>query len=426
MAETKRRAFLRWGLGAGVAATGLWALKPSDESGPRNPYFVRMQAALREAGVVVPTLVVDEARLLANVDALLGHLPGGMGYRVVAKSLPAPELIRRVRQRAGTDRLMTFNLPMLLELSHAQPEADQLLGKPLPVGAAARYFRDLKTPEASPRIQWLVDSPERLAEYGELATGLSTELRINLELDVGLHRGGFVPGPALAAALQTIDKHPRLRFSGLMGYEPHVAAVPDVLGLRSRAFAHALEAYAAARTQVAAELGEEALRTACANGAGSPTYRLHTDTKTLNEVSVGSALVKPTHFDTPLLEDHQPAAFIAAPVIKTMARTQMPALEPLDGLQHAWDPNYRRTLFTYGGHWLAEPVDPPGLRYNPTFGRSSNQEMLTGGPSTAIDVDDFVFFRPTQSEQVLLRFGDIAVYRDGAITGTWRPFAPAA
>ena len=48
-----------------------------------------------------------------------------MGYRIVAKSLPSLGLIDHIRKRTGTDRLMTFNLPMLLDISQAMPEASQ-------------------------------------------------------------------------------------------------------------------------------------------------------------------------------------------------------------------------------------------------------------------------------------------------------------
>ncbi|MDP3458637.1 MAG: alanine racemase, partial [Hyphomonas sp.] len=179
--------------GAGLAGAAILMSKPGDESGPRDPYFLGMQAALTEAGIASPTLVIDRARLDANIDTLMGHLPAGMAYRIVAKSLPSLELIAHIRKRSGSDRLMTFNQPMLTALTQAMPDADQLLGKPLPVAAARTYFNALG-PEhaaAAANIQWLVDTPERLRQYQELARATGQTLRINLELDVGLHRGGL-------------------------------------------------------------------------------------------------------------------------------------------------------------------------------------------------------------------------------------------
>ena len=117
--------------------------KPHDHSGPRDPYFLSIQAALIGAGIAWPTLVIDKARLSDNVRTLNTHLPAGMGYRIVAKSPPSIGLLSHIRELSGTDRLMTFNQPMLSKLSVDMPDASQLLGKPLPVRAARQYFETL-------------------------------------------------------------------------------------------------------------------------------------------------------------------------------------------------------------------------------------------------------------------------------------------
>lgn len=414
----------------GTAIAGVVALmsKPDDKSGPRDPYFLSIQQALMNAGIATPTLLIDRARLNANIDALKRHLPEGMGYRIVAKSLPSISLIQHVAQRANTDRLMTFNLPMLVALSGLMPEASQLVGKPLPVQAARLYFERLPPTriEAADHIQWLIDTPNRLTQYQELARSLNRTLRLNLELDVGLHRGGFETGADLDAVLKEIKTDPNLEFAGFMGYEPHIPSLPTTLGWRDKALAGAWRTYRTALEQAAEVFGSEAIAHITRNAAGSPTYRYYEDTEIANEVSAGSCLVKPTHFDTELLEPHLPASFIATPVIKSIPKTRMPGLEFADGATRAWDPNYSKTVFIYGGHWLADPIDPPGLSYNSTFGRSSNQEMLNGGPELNITPDEFVFFRPHQSEAVFLQFGDIAVYDEGEIVDYWPVFEASA
>ncbi|MEX1251711.1 MAG: alanine racemase [Hyphomonas sp.] len=414
--------------GAGLLGAGLLMSKPGDESGPRDPYFLELQAALMEAGIASPTLIVDKARLNANIDTLIGHLPAGMAYRIVAKSLPSLDLIAHIRKRSGSGRLMTFNQPMLTALSRAMPEADQLLGKPLPVAAARNYFSSLAAGEApaAARVQWLVDTPERLRQYQELAAATGQTLRINLELDVGLHRGGLEAGDTLKSMLETLRDAPEFSFAGFVGYEPHLAALPEALGWRDRARSGAWRRYGEALMQAAEVSGADAVSNLVRNAAGSPTYRYYQDTEVANEISAGSCLVKPTHFDTPLLEPHLPASFIAAPVIKSLAHTRLPGLEFAAEGQRAWDPNTSRTVFIHGGNWLADPVDPPGLSYNKTFGRSSNQEMLTGGHNLAIAPDEFVFLRPHQSEAVFLQFGDIAVFEDGRITERWPVFEASA
>lgn len=388
----------------------------SDKSGPRAPYFLKMQEALRRAGIVTPALVIDRDRLDANIARLKADLAPGMAYRIVAKSLPSLPLLRHIRAATGTDRVMTFNLPMLREIGAAMPEADQLLGKPLSPEAAQAFLADPQG-AAPERVQWLIDSPARLRAYDEIARGAGLKLRIALELDVGLHRGGLSAGPALAEAIETIEKSDNLELSGLMGYEPHLPSVPEMFGWRARARAAAWQSYGEAQSQIAARLGP--LDSLTLNGAGSPTYRLYRDTALINEVAAGSVLVKPTDFDTPLLAAHQPACFIATPVVKGPAPSPLPALERLEPLRRWLDPNQARRLFIHGGHWLAHPEDPPGLSYSNTFGRSSNQEMLTGGRKTDIAPGDFLFLRPSQSEAVFLQFGPLLVYAQGEIVGEW-------
>jgi D-serine deaminase-like pyridoxal phosphate-dependent protein len=104
-----------------------------------------------------------------------------------------------------------------------------LLGKPLPVRAARHYFETLPADvsAAADNIEWLIDTPERLQQYAaSLASDIGRTLKIVLELDVGLHRGGFEPGPALGAAIEAIEADPNLEFSGFMGYEPHIPSLP--------------------------------------------------------------------------------------------------------------------------------------------------------------------------------------------------------
>ena len=416
-------------VGGAIIAGGAIALnRSSDKSAARDPYFLKIQRALVDAKIAQPTLVVDRTRLDSNIDQLMRDLPEGMGYRIVAKSLPSLDLLEHIRARSGTDRLMTFNLPMLMELSQSMPQVNQLIGKPLPAQAVRNYFTELspENAEAATNVQWLVDTPERLNQYAAIADANGVDMAINIELDVGLHRGGMEPGDAMTAMLAQLRASNRLHFSGFMGYEPHIAAIPSALGWQDRVRNGAWDIYRAALQSAESQFDPTTIATMTRNAAGSPTYRLYKNTEIANEISVGSALVKPTDFDSKLLSAFVPAAFIATPVIKTSDTTQIPGLEFADGAKRMLNDNLEKTVFIYGGHWLAHPEDPPGLSYNSTFGRSSNQEMLNGGDNIDLAPDDFVFLRPTQSEAVFLQFGDIAVYDDGAIVDRWPVFAASA
>jgi len=385
---------------------------------PHDQYFTKLSAALKKQGLLRPTLVIDEERLEKNTATLLSHLPPGMNLRLVVKSLPSLPLVRRVMELADTRRLMIFDLSFLDAVARGVPGADVLFGKPMPAALAARFYDDFEGGAFDParQVHWLIDTPQRLKEYAKLAEERGLRLQVNIEIDVGLHRGGVSTPAHLAAMLDEIDANPRLSLSGLMGYDAHVAKMP--VPLRGRALKKSKALYKEMRELVEkrypGRTGELTFNT-----AGSLTYQLHQDLHTGTEVAVGSALVKPMDFDVGALADHVPACFIATPVLKAAETTPLPGLEALSRISAAFKLKAGRAFFIYGGNWQAQPVSPPGLRQNRLYGRSSNEEMLNGPRKTALGVDDLVFLRPTQSEAVFLQFGDIAVYRDGKITQFW-------
>ncbi|WP_252089374.1 DSD1 family PLP-dependent enzyme [Pseudomonas sp. MWU13-3659] len=398
-------------------------MRPSAQGAPHNDYFARLERELREHGPMRPVMLIDLDRLDHNIDVVTQSVHrAGKHLRLVEKSLPAPQMLEYIGQRADTRRLMAFHQPFLNHDAVRFPEADILLGKPLPVRSAQLFYEQHRGPfDPARQLQWLLDTPERLGQYLALAQGLGTRLRINIELDVGLHRGGVKDHAGLEQMLALIAANPRhLTFAGFMGYDPFVGMdLPGILGSPDELFAKVMALYDGfvdyARTRYPA-LWQADLTL---NTAGSPSYRIHERERTSSEVSVGSALLKPSHFDLPSLADHQPAAYIATPVLKRTGAVEIPALDGKSKLLSGWDPNLRETFFIYGGNWLAEPVSPGGLRFNGVFGRSSNQEMVNGSSAVGLKVDDQVFLRPTQSEAILLQFGDLLAVRGGRIVERW-------
>lgn len=402
---------------AAFAARFIPSLREKDRgAGGHDRYFAGLEAALKRAGVAQPTLVVDRQRLEANIGTIRGQLaPSWLGLRIVSKSLPAPALLEAVLAGTGAERLMVFNGVMLDEMAVRHPTLDVLTGRPLPAVQVADFVRRHANSDApAARPQWLADSARRLRQYAEIARAADAPLKVNLEIDVGLHRGGLPDLAALAEAVALVKAEPLMQITGLMGYDP------QVMGAASPAAEETLvqQRYAAAVKLLAEQLGDVSQLTL--NSAGSPTYALHLAGTAANEVSIGSAFVKPTHFDLPTLQALQPAAFIAQPVLKVMDPAVFPRRETLTAAYHRLDPNSVRGFFLYGGYGDARPVSPPGLRFSAIWG---GRGMLEGSAKVTLAEDDFVFMRPTESEGVFLQFGDIAVY-DGAEIADWWPTFP--
>lgn len=407
------------GLGA-LGLLGGWALRPADQGRAHDAYFAELNRQLQRDGEGVPTLLLDLDRLDANADLLAARLAGRLQLRLVAKSLASTGLLEYLAKRLQTQRFMVFHQPQINRLAKSFPQADLLLGKPMPVAAALNFYRQLPHHlnfDPDRQLTWLIDSRQRLQQYAELAAALGRPLRIALEIDIGLERGGFATPQALAQAVQQLGQLPGLQLQGLMGYDAHVAHTPLWQG-QIKAFNEADTRY---RQFIA---GAEAFSGLWPtqprlNGGGSLTYLLHSQQQSsLNEIAVGSALLKPAEFDTALLEDHQPALWIASPVLKALDGT-LPYAQSLQALIEAWNPNRQHAYYLYGGRWPAQPVSPAGLDYDKLYGRSANQERLIGSAATQLTDQDWVFLRPTISEGLLGDFSEIRLLRRGQLVGRW-------
>ncbi len=392
-------------------------------------YFASLQQALRAAGLFKPTLVIDRPRLLANLDEVLGHLPESLKYRIVVKSLPAVGLVDAVMQRSASHRLMVFHQPFMTVAAARWPSCHMLLGKPMPAGSLSAFYQSLSGQrfDAATQVEWLIDSMDRLLQYEQFARAAGAVVQVNLEIDVGFHRGGFGSPQAALPALRHIRSSRHLRFRGFMGYDAHISIFSDQIGPPERTLPETARRYREFLTTAREVYGEAfSPNELTLNTGGSTTYR-HYDSESVtpaNEIALGSGLLKPAFCDR-ALPMHVPAVFVATPVLKRLQGVSVPGLEN-DPTGGAGDEIERDvTYFLYGGRWLADPVWPPNLSTHPVYGRSSNQDMFTSPASTVLDVDDLVFFRPRQTEAVLLQFGDIAVFENGQIVDRWQTFQSA-
>ena len=408
-----RRSFLRASARlAATAAAGRLLWTPAAQAAPtaHDAYFSKLNAMLKREGPGRPVMLIDTARMHHNIDRLTASVGASKQYRIVVKSLPSVPLLEAVRQRAKTEALMVFHQPFLNAVAEAFPESDALLGKPMPA-AAARTFYDALGPgrfDPATQVQWLIDSPERLLQYQALARTLGVKMRLNFEIDVGLHRGGFSEPEALSAALAVVAADPEhLSVSGLMGYEPHLTGMQA--DLKHPEVRKVLQRYSGFVARLrGAGLDPEKLTL---NGAGSHTLKIYEKDRTFNDLSAGSGVVMPTDFDTYHLADHQPALFIAAPILKRYKQNPFMAEAPASMAQ---------IYYLYGGYWKAKMASPAVVG-EPIY-QSANQTPISASADVDLEVDDYMFLRPTQSEAVMLQFGDLLPVTDGEIAGRWPVF----
>ena len=393
---------------------------------PDNNYFKQLNHMLRNHNRAIPSLMVDLDILDENIETLKQKVQPGVAFRIVVKSLPSSGLIDYIRERSGADKLMVFHQPFLTEIAkNGYNDIDILLGKPMPIKTAVFFYQSIQNRsngfDPSQQITWLIDTKERLIEYLELSNSIKQKIKINLEINVGLHRGGFGDLGGLKEALDLIVANQEfLEFSGLMGYDPHVAKIPSIVRSRKKALRLANTFYNKCKALIKSDYPSLWNDDLVFNGAGSPTVGLHNNSNSpLNDISVGSALVKPTAFDLDTLIDYRPATFIATPVLKKLNGTTIPGLERVKGVLNFLSSANRQSFFLYGGYWKADYFYPEGIKSNKLFGESTNQTMINAPADVHLDIDDFVFLRPQQSEYVFLHFGKILAVRNFRIVDEW-------
>jgi D-serine deaminase-like pyridoxal phosphate-dependent protein len=420
-----------------VVAVVVLVLKPRDRGGAYPPYFAKLNQALKDARVGRARILIDQERLDHNLTVIRSNIPSTQQCRIVVKSIPCMDLLRYFREKIGTNKFMIVHEPFLkVLLDHFEPGIDILLGKPLPVFACEEFFGEIPRAawqRAQQEIQWLVDTDVRMREYLDFASQNGLSLRVSIELDIGLHRGGVDSVDRLDAMLNIVQANPQhLTFSGFMGYEGHVTAAPGIFTSARRAalaeFAENMAVYQGYIEYGRRHFPELFKGHLTFNSGGSTTYSLFGQAPFISDIGIGGAVLRPSSYSDLFLGDLLPAEFVATPMIKQWPGAIIPFLEGLAGVFRWWNPNDQVSFGIYGGSWAGAIVAPPEL--HPQMLTSTdpanenlvtNQSILNGSRKVQWGLGDFAFYYPKQSD-AMFQFEDILLIRDGKVTGTWAVF----
>jgi hypothetical protein len=319
----------------------IFLLKPKDVGGDYDPYFAKLNSTLKKAGIGTARILIDLDRLDQNITTIQANIPSDSHYRIVVKSIPCVELIRKIREKVHTNKFMLVHRPFIkVILDNFDPGIDILIGKPLPVFALDEFFQEIQKTQqerAQTEIQWLIDTPVHLQEYFKYAVQSKLKLRINLEIDIGLHRGGAANNHDLQRLFDIIQQNPdHLVFSGFMGYEGHVPHAPGIFRSPRNAalmeFADNLSVY-----NSFIDFGRENYPDLfngdlTFNCGGSGTYSLFKDYSYITDIGIGGAILRPAGYPPHFLKELLPAEFIATPVLKKRNGAVIPFIEGLSGL----------------------------------------------------------------------------------------------
>ena len=132
-------------------------------------------------------------------------------------------------------------------------------------------------------IMVAVDNPQNVQAISEAAAAKGVTVRMLIEVNIGMDRCGVEPGkPALELANQ-IRQSPNLKFEGLMGYEGHTVAKPDLKERKANvqeAMQHLID------TKDYVE--KHGIEVSIMSGGGTGTFNLTGSIPEMTEVQAGS------------------------------------------------------------------------------------------------------------------------------------------
>jgi D-serine deaminase-like pyridoxal phosphate-dependent protein len=136
-----------------------------------------------------------------------------------------------------------------------------------------------------------VDSRENIAELAKAVWQSGKNLRVVIEVNIGMNRAGVEPGEPVLALAAEIAQHPNLRLVGVMGWEAHATAITDT-AQKEKAVAAAIGLLTASADQCR-RAGHDIEIVSC-GGTGTFTYCIKQPGVT--EVQVGGAVLSDEHY----------------------------------------------------------------------------------------------------------------------------------
>jgi len=411
-------------------------IRPTDQGENYNEYFRTLNKQLKIHGTGSSAVVLDLDTLDHNIEVLKQKIVGSStskSLRVVTKSVPSMDLIEYITSKVGTNKLMVFHPAMTIELcSRFNSTMEYLQGFPITISAVKNLLQTL-LPSCVNNMQWLVDSKHLLEEYLEVARIQNIQFRISIEIDVGLHRGGIGGTDELVEMLQIIEANPtHFQFAGFMGYDGHIAHSPWVIfGEKQemkRALGSSLDTYKHFKNSLKDNFPDLYSKNLTFNGAGSLTVTMYEDKNEINDLSVGSAFLKPKGFDIWTLDECKPAIYLAGPIIKKLNDSSriVPFLNSGWNIILSWDPNLQNAYYVQGSGLSAVTESPKGTKKNfffdePPTSLMSTQTLLHTSSSVNLEVGDYFWFRPIEGD-VMLMFEDLMLLRNQTVVGKWKTY----
>ncbi len=342
-----------------------------------------------------PALLVDLDVLDVNIARIAGTCrANGVAWRPHTKGQKTPEIIRKELQ-AGAVGVTCAKLGEAEVLADAGIRdiliANQIVG---PV-KLKRLMHLLDRAD----VMVAVDSPAHVAALGDAARQSGKTLRVLIEVDIGMHRAGVLPGEPVTALAASIAAEAGLRFSGVMGWESHAVSIADPTE-KARVVVEAIDLL----TSSAAQCRAAGYPTPVVSCGGTGTFPYCAEQPGVTEIQAGGGIFSDVHYRTHYHLDIPYALTLLA----TVTSRPTPTRVILDAGKKAMSSD-------------AAPPSPLGLDIaGPTRLSAEHATLDLAKPGDFPTIGDKVEFVVGYSDTTVHLHEEIVAIRGGRVEAIWR------
>jgi D-serine deaminase-like pyridoxal phosphate-dependent protein len=168
--------------------------------------------------ILTPALLFYKEFILRNIARAIEIVGGTSRLRPHAKTHKTREIIR-MELDAGITKHKCATLAEA-EMIASCGVTDLLIAYPV-VGPNCRRLADLTECYPQTNFSALADSPIGVEQLSEAMKGTGREVEVLLDVDVGMHRTGILPGKDAVALYEHISQLPGIRPGGIHAYDGH-------------------------------------------------------------------------------------------------------------------------------------------------------------------------------------------------------------
>lgn len=341
-----------------------------------------------------PVLLVDLPTMGRNIERMVGRIIGkGVNWRPHTKGQKVPALAY-MELAAGAIGVTCAKLGEA-EVMAAAGIRDILIANQIVGPQKVTRLVNLR-PHADVIVA--VDSAESVRELSEAATAKGVELRVVVEVDVGMGRCGVEPGEAVVRLAQKVADAPGLKLAGLEAWEANCTRIADPnekqLCVRS----------SVGKLVESAELCRRAgLPIEIVSCGGTGTYWLTAAVPGVTEIQAGGGIFNDVHYAEHFGLDHEFAMTVMTTVISR--------------------PNPRRIVVDAGKKTMTSDTGTPrplGLEGVTSVSLSAEHGKIElDRPNTDLKVGDRLEWIVGYTDTTVLLHDELYATRDGCVEVVW-------